>query len=107
MPFIFGGSINFFIYFIIGGADKWGRLFEDLHFCPTCWLDIVREPGKTDESRMELLYGWISVHPDKKKDILAVPEPLAAQEESVPISTTEFPYEYEGYGDEFFVQDNS
>ena len=59
MPFIFGGPIKIFIYFCIGGADKWGRLFEDLHICPTCWLDIVREPGKTDESRMELLYGWI------------------------------------------------
>ncbi len=56
---------------------------------------------------MELLYGWISVRPDIKKEILVRDEPSAAQDVSVAIPTTDGYYEYEGFGDEFFIQDNS
>ena len=64
-------------------------------------------PGEMDVSKLEILHGWRSVNPESKKEILMIGELRVCTDGVVVVTENEFSYEYEGFGDEFFVQDNS
>jgi hypothetical protein len=78
---------------------------EDAHYCPTCWLDTMRKPGYEDIVNLQLLHGWTLVHPDRKKEILLICQPSIPKVERVEMTMLEV--EYDGYGDEFFIQENN
>ncbi len=74
----------------------------DAHYCPACWLEHIRHP--CDVEKLELLHGWRSVHPERKKEILLQCKPSVLTEEVLlPLEEVE----YDGFGDEFFIQESN
>jgi len=61
-----------------------------------------------EERRPENLHGWRTVKPDTKSTLLGLFKMLHSEVEITPASTcvVEEEVEYDGYGDEFFFQDN-
>ncbi len=94
----------------IGDARSGGRVYGAIHFCPPCWLKHIRIPLiKLEQMQLENIHGWRTVAPVTKQTLLTLLTALNAEVELMLAGTEgvqEDNVEYDGYGDEFFIQDN-
>jgi len=95
---------------LLGEARKNGRIYESIHYCPTCWVVNANELKLSSEEvelrNPALLHGWKSVRFNIKAELMLLTKPVEPKEDNVPTEIEEFEYEYDGFEDKFLNQSN-